>query len=149
MQRVDVLLGGRRRLAQDAVPGEGVDFLEYGQHARRDGAPGDSVGAVAAGDEVAGELGDLVAVTVSYFRLLGGEVVDAEVLHPEQQRPRGIDPSLHQVLDDLVLRVDRDLLAAGKRREVDALITAVEAQDDALCGKNPRAAAARRRRFAS
>ena len=50
---VDQLVRGRRRLRQDAEPGERIDALEDGQHARRNRRPADAMEAVAAGDEVA------------------------------------------------------------------------------------------------
>jgi len=63
------------------------------------------------------------------------EAVDpdgADVLDIEQQRRARLDARGDQVLDDLLLAVDRDPLAAGELVEGDAVSLAAEAQLDAV-----------------
>ena len=54
----------------------------------------------------------------------------ADVLDLELQRAAGVEPRADQVLDHLLLAVDRDRAAAGERREVDPVAAAVEPQLD-------------------
>src|SRR6185436_18942337 len=60
--RVDQLVGGRRRLDQDAEPAEGIDARELAPCARGNRRPRDAVEAVAAADEIALELFELAGV---------------------------------------------------------------------------------------
>ena len=53
---VDQLVRHRRRVRQHAEPAERIDLLVHGERARRHAGAADAVEAVAAGDEVAGEL---------------------------------------------------------------------------------------------
>ena len=53
VERVDELVGGRRRLGENPEPAERVDALVDGEHAGWNRRPADAVKAIAAGDEIA------------------------------------------------------------------------------------------------
>ena len=107
---VDQLVRGRRRLGQDAEPAERIDPEVVLAHAAfRNGRAADAVAAVAAGDEVAGEF--LVLALLggeADLGLVGGHVLQAGRLGLEQDLAARLKPELDQVLEHLVLGVDRD-----------------------------------------
>ena len=87
--------------------------------------------AVAAGDDVAGDVITLPALGIVQARRLAGQAVQADVLRLVDDRPAGCFVGVHQVSLDLGLAVDGDGLA-GQRLEVDAPTLAVERQLDAV-----------------
>ena len=88
--------------------------------------------AVAAGDEVAFELGGLTVACIGDPRSLGLEVVDGDIGNLEVQFAVACKQRGDQVLDDLLLPVDRhvatgqlgnlDVLRAARAPEVDAVV---------------------------
>ena len=128
---VDQLVVRRRDRGEDAEPAERVLARERPQDARRDARPADAVEAVAAGDDVALELVLPALVREQDTRPLRLEVLDADVVHLEEQRAPGLEPRRDQILDDLGLAVDVDRLAAGELAHVDPVALAVELQLDA------------------
>ena len=124
---VDQLLRGRRRGRQDAEPGERIDPLEDLEHAVRHARPADAVEAVAAGDEVAAHFQRGVVLPEADHGLGTLEVVQAHRVDLEVDRTAGREAGRDQVLDHLVLAVDRDLPPAGQRGEVDPMAAAGEA----------------------
>ena len=87
--------------------------------------------AVAARDEVAGELEVLAAVPVPHERTVAVEAVHAHVLGPVDGNGAARRARRHQVPGDLGLAVDDHVLAAGEAVQVDALAAAGPADLDA------------------
>src|SRR5207248_192758 len=56
----------RRHLGEDAEPAEWVHLLQLGEHARRETLARHAMEAVAAGDEVAVDLGALAALAIAH-----------------------------------------------------------------------------------
>ena len=143
VQRVDELVGGRGCLDEDPEPGEGVDALVLGADALRDGLAGRAPVSVAAGDDVAGQLlqvaaalqADLVGEltrAVADRRAVGLDPVDLDGLGLPDDPPARLDARLVEILDDLVLPVERDRPPAGELLEVDPMVAARPAQLDAV-----------------
>ena len=129
---VDQLVSRRRRLRQDAEPGEGVLLLEGSQGARRGRVTADAVGAVAPGEPVTAHLVALAVVTVADRRRRAGEVVHAHDLGFEQELATGVEAGADEVLDDLVLAVHRDGAAGLQVAQRDPVVLALEAQADTV-----------------
>jgi hypothetical protein len=130
---VDQFLVRRRRLDQDAQPGERVDVVVGLQHAVRDGRPADAVETVAARDHVGRELLRRAArVPEGHPGVVAGDVVHFDVGDLEVDLGACRQPGRDQVLDDLLLTVDDDLPAAGQLGQRDPMVLAVEAEADAV-----------------
>ena len=71
--------------------------------------------AVAAADEVAGELDVPPAVAIADFRRAAGEIVHAHIACLEQNLAAVGEPPLDQILHHLLLAVDGDALADERR----------------------------------
>ena len=84
MPHIDQLLGHRRRLGEDAEPAERVDALMRGDRSCRHALAADAVKAVAASDEVAVDLQRVAAGAAGHPRLVGEDVVQADLA-------RGVD----------------------------------------------------------
>src|SRR5829696_7906084 len=102
-----------RRLGEDVEPGERVLSLVHGELALRDGRPAHPVEAVTPGDEVAPELVVLAVLAVADGWLLRFEGVDADSFGLEEDLSARVEPGGDEILDDLVLAVDRNR-ASGK-----------------------------------
>src|SRR5262249_40637045 len=89
---VDQLVLRRRRLREDAQPGERVRPLEDAKYARWDRLPADPVKAVAAGDCVASELGLLAIGMERDPRSARFDVVHGDVTNFEQDRAARAEP---------------------------------------------------------
>jgi hypothetical protein len=90
------------------------------------------VEAIAPGDEITGQFLDL-AVRLEMNR--GRRTVKSMHAHIagfENDLSSGGEPGAYQILDDLMLGVDRDRLAAGELVQVDAMAAAVESQLDSM-----------------
>ena len=87
--------------------------------------------AVAAGDEIALDLFRRAVTREGDARALALHVVDRDIAHFEMDHPAGGKARGDDVLHRFLLAIDGDLLAAGERREVDAMAAALEAQLDA------------------
>ena len=87
--------------------------------------------AVAAGDDVALERLPLARVRERDARRVGREAVERDVGDLEAGFAAVAQARGDEVLDDLLLAVDRDRPPAGEPAEVDAVALAVEAQLDA------------------
>ncbi len=127
---VDELVRRRRGAGEDPEPAEGVGAVVLGQLAGRDRGAADAVEAVAAGDDVALEGLLLARVGERDRRAVGLQAVDRDVLDLEADVAAVAFADGDQVLDDLLLAVDRDRPPAGQRAQVDAVALAVEAQLD-------------------
>jgi hypothetical protein len=126
---VDQLLGGRRHLGEDPEPAERVLALEDAQGVL-DRRARDAVEAVAAGDHVAAERVPRALVGEGDRRAVGLEVRDRDVLDLEAGQRAGRLARGEEILDHLLLAVDRDPAAAGQLGEVDPVPAAAEAQLD-------------------
>ena len=115
-------------LGQDPHPAERVLALVDRQHVL-DRRPADAVEAVAAGDQVALQRVPLALVRELDLRRLR---VHRHVGDLEVQRQAGLQPRADQVLDDLLLAVDRDRAAAGEVAQRDPVALAAEPQLDAV-----------------
>src|SRR5262249_45415462 len=93
--------------------------------------PANAVKAVAAADEVAGELFLLAVVAEANFRRAAGEIVHAHVARLEQNLPAVGEPPLDQVLHHLLLAVDGHALAP-ELAEIDVVQRAAEGKVDAV-----------------
>ena len=91
---VDQFVIRRRRLRQDAEPAERIVALEHAEHAVGKARPADAVETVAAGDEVAFDLLRLAAMREADLRPLRGQLMDADAVNLEQQRPAIGEPAL-------------------------------------------------------
>ena len=143
VQRVDELVRRRRRLDEDPEPGEGVDALELRAHALRDRLAGRAPVAVAAGHDVAGELLELAAALQPDLvgegpgaeadgGAIGLDPVDLDRLRLPDDLAARLDARRVEILDDLVLPVERDRPTARELREVDAVMATRPAQLDAV-----------------
>jgi hypothetical protein len=128
--RVDELVGGRRHLGKDPQPAEWVVARIEGELPLGHRITTYTMEAVAARDEVALQNMRLAFVRVVDLGMVGLEFVNAHVLALEQERLAGVQTSLDQVLDDLLLAVDRDPTAPGQLVKRDAMRAAVEPQLD-------------------
>ena len=87
--------------------------------------------AVAAGDEVAGDLVLDPVLAIAHLRPLAVEIVDAHVLgFVDRDRAGGL-PRIHQIPGDFRLAVHGHVLAAGETAQIDAVARAAEAKLDA------------------
>jgi hypothetical protein len=129
---VDELLARGLNLGQDAEPAERIDVLARREHAIGHRRAADAVEAVAAGDDLAAQLVALAVVAVAQRRLVGVDALWRHVLGPEQERRAGFDASGDQVLNDLLLAVNRDAAAVGQLVERDSVALAAEAQLNAV-----------------
>ena len=87
--------------------------------------------AVAAADEVAGQLLVLAVVPEPDFRGLAGEVMDADVGRLEQDLAAIGEPPVDQILHHLLLAIDGHALA-DELAEIDVVQGAAEAEIDAV-----------------
>ena len=131
------------RLDEDPEPGEGVDALELRAHAERDRLAGGAPVAVAAGHDVAGELLELAAALQPDLvgegpgaeadgGAIGLEPVDLDRLRLPDDLAARLDARRVEILDDLVLPVERDRPPARQLLEVDAVMATRPAQLDAV-----------------
>ena len=88
--------------------------------------------AVAAGDEVAGDLAGLARSREGDARPRAVEIVDRGLLGLEQDRPVIGEPPGDQVLHHFLLAIDGDCLAAGQLPEVEAVPMLADLDLDAL-----------------
>ena len=87
---------------------------------------------VAPGDEVAGEFLACAAVIEADRGCLLVEIGEPRVARLEQNGSAGFDPRRDQVLQHLVLGVERDRLSASQLGQIDAMATAPEAKLDPM-----------------
>ena len=121
----------RRRLGQDAEPAERIDPLEGLDRLRLDAGAADAVKAVAAGDEVAGDLVGDAVLDVGDARMVGVEIVRLDVGRLVDRGQPGRLARVHQVERHLGLAVDHHGLAGGGLH-VDAVAVAAEGELDAV-----------------
>jgi hypothetical protein len=131
---VEHLVGGRRRLREDAKPAVRIGpFGDGVQPAAGDGRPADAVEAVATGDGVADDLVPCPGrVGVAEDGLVVVEPVNLGVADVEFEGGPVGDPGGDDVLDDLGLRVDRYPAAAGQLAEVHVVPFSGELKVDAV-----------------
>ena len=116
---------------------------------RRHAGAADAVEAVAAGDEVAGELVRLAVLLVGDARPRPVEVVHRDVGGLVHGGQAGRAARLHQVARQLGLAVDHDGLAAGQAVQVDAVATAAPQHLEAVVHQALAVHPRRRRRASS
>jgi hypothetical protein len=87
VQAVDQLFGRRCGVGEDAEPCERILALVETQVRRRYRRPADAVKAVAAREEVAGNLVRGAVDSAGDARRRAGEIVHRDVAHLEEQRP--------------------------------------------------------------
>ena len=88
--------------------------------------------AVAAADEVASDLVRGAVLVIADLGKVRIQIVDAEVVDFEDDLAAGVQARLNQILDHLLLGVDRDGAAAGEFGHIDAVALPAEAEPDAL-----------------
>src|SRR5262245_50704925 len=91
---VDQLFGWRFGLGQNAEPAEGVGALVNGQRAFGNRLTASAVRAVAAGDEIAGDLPLFARPLKANLRRLTVEVAHAHILDIEEYLGAGVEPCL-------------------------------------------------------
>src|SRR4029077_17946575 len=128
---VDQLLRRRRRLRENAQPSEGIIALENRERARGNGGTADAMETVAAGNEIAGQLGFLSFMQEKNPGPRRVKIVDADFFGFKEKRAAESEPCIHEVFDDFALGIDRDG-AAGQVREIDAMGAPAEAQINAV-----------------
>ena len=101
---------GRRRLRQDAEPTERIVALEHAEHAVGNARPANAMEAVTAGDEIAFDFLRPAVMREADLRSWRRQVVHADIVDLEQQRPAVGEPPRDQVFHDLLLPVNRDAL---------------------------------------
>ena len=143
--RVDELFRRRRHVGEEPEPAEGIDALVGRGRAGRNARAADPVRAVAAGDEVAGDLGPRAILDVAHPRPLAVEIVQGDVGGLIDGRRAGGGAGLHEVAGHLGLAVNGDRPAA-EREKVDAMTAAVEGQFDAVVDEALRVELGGRRR---
>src|SRR5215212_345673 len=129
---IDELVGRGRDLRKDSEPRERIVAGVDRQCAIGDGVAADSVRSVASGDDPAAQLLVGAVVAKADEGGVGVDGVDAHVLDLEEQRTACVQARLDEVLDHLLLPVDRDRPPAGQLGERDAVAAALEAQLEAL-----------------
>ncbi len=97
---------------------------------RWNGRPAHAVKTVAPGDEVALQFVAFAVLLKVNLRSGGIEVVDANRIGLEDDLATRSQPRIHQVPDNVTLRVDHDATAAGKVIEIDAVRAAAKTQLD-------------------
>ena len=120
----------RRRVSQHAQPAEGVNLFVFADGAARCAGPANAMKAVAAGNEIAGDLVLLNALGAGGFITHAG-AVGVKVMHRDlggliNSGQTGSLARIHQVPGDFGLAIHHDLLAAGQRLHVDAVALALE-----------------------
>src|SRR5216684_4671343 len=126
---IDQLVLGRGRLRQDADPAERVLAVVRRQRGSRNARATNAVEAVAAADEVAGELLVPAAVPETDLRRVACEIVYADVDRLEQDRSAVGQPPRDQVLYHLLLAVDGHALP-DQLAEIDVVQGAAEGEID-------------------
>ena len=89
-------------------------------------------GAIAAHAKFAGQLVGLARLAVVPHWLLGSKTIDADNLGLEFELPAGLAPGADEVLDDVVLIVDRDAPTCTEVAERDAVPLPFESQVNAV-----------------
>ena len=128
---IDQLVFRRRRFRQHPDPAERIFAIIGREHTSWNARPAYAVKAVAAADEVAGELLVLAVVPEPDFRCLAGEVVNADVARLEQDLATIRKAPVDQILHHLLLAVDGHALA-DELAEIDVVQGAAEAEIDAI-----------------
>src|SRR5204862_1562192 len=103
----------------------------FGERAGRNARTANAVEAVAAADEVAGELDVPPAVAAADFRRAAGEIVHAHIARLEQNLSAVGEPPLDQILHHLLLAVDGDAFA-DEIAEIDVVQRAAEGEIDSV-----------------
>ena len=113
MVDIDQLMRDRRGFRQDAEPAERIDPLIGLDRRRLDAGAADAVKAVAAGDEVAGDLVGDAVLHIGDARMVGVEIMRRDVGGlVDRGQPRRL-AGVHQVERHLGLAVDHHALAGG------------------------------------
>ena len=126
MMHIDQLVRHRRRLREDADPGERVFAVVERQRALRNRRPAHPMKAVASGDEIAGKL-RLFAVLAKADARARLQIGKAHRFGLEQDLSPGVEVRVDEVLHHFVLAVDRHHLA-GQVGQGDAMALAGKAQ---------------------
>ena len=129
MPGVDQLVGGGPRLGEDPEPAKLIHELVLG-HVLGDRFAANAVEAVASRDRVAHELVLGAPVGERDPRRVGLDLVELHVGDLEPHILAAVEQRRDQVLDDLLLPVDRDV-PAGERGHVDVVVVSVVAEVDA------------------
>src|SRR5882762_1595437 len=103
---VDQLRRNRRSLRQQTEPAERVNAFECLDGGGGDAPPGDAVEAVAAGNEIAGDLVRGTVLDVTDAGAIAVEIVQADVGGVMDREEAGLAASVHQVAGDFGLSID-------------------------------------------
>ena len=96
---------------KDSQPAERITFLELAQHVGRDCLPGDTVEAIASGNEIAVELNGLTSLLEDDIGVFGGHIHQLHVLNFVEHRGLAAVGGGKQVFLDLALPVRHEALA--------------------------------------
>ena len=131
---VDEFFRRGRRLSQNAEPGERVNALKHAEDSRRDGRPANAVKTVAAADKIAGQFlgGPRVAVSDPRLPRRSLKIMYLDVVDIKENAASGSQSRFDQVLQDLVLCIDHNRLAAGEGLEINAVAAAGKLQFDPM-----------------
>jgi len=129
--RIDQLVGCRRSLSEDAEPREGVRSFVAIQDAVGNRWQAGAVRAVAAGNEITGELLPFAMVIEVNPGRRRRHVVQAHVPGVKKDGAASLEPRVNQVFDQLVLCINGDTPATGEVMQIDAMPVSTETELDA------------------
>src|SRR5262249_12485154 len=118
-------------IRQNAEPAQRIDPLVSADRARRHALAAYAVKAVAAGDEIAGDLVGLAVGAIAHTRRIAGNIVHAHALRRIDSRSARGGTSVHEIFGDFGLAVDHDGLA-GQLFERQPMTRPVDADLHAL-----------------
>lgn len=127
---------GRPHFSQHAEPTERILPLEGFQRALGNRFTADAVIAIAAGNELAIDAMGDAALLVGGKRLGTIEVVKGDVRRLIDRGQSSRIALVHLIMRHFGLAIDGDLLAAGQRRQIDAVQAIVESKREA-CVRQP------------
>src|SRR5262245_51156216 len=133
---IDQLFRWRFGFGQDAEPTERVGPREDGQRAVRNGLAADAVRAVAARDEIAGDLLRLPRAAEANLRRLAIEIVNAYLFDLEEDFRARIETRVDQIFDDFGLAIYRNGAPASQLAQVDSVATPAKTQLDAAMNES-------------
>src|SRR6267154_3408512 len=124
-------MADRRRLREDSEPAERIDPLKGPDRGRIDAGAADTMEAVAAGDEVAGDLVADTVLAIGDTRVIGIEIMRLDVTGLVNRGEAGRLARVHQIERHLGLSVEHHRLAGGGM-QIDAVPRAAKGELDAI-----------------
>src|SRR5262245_15290590 len=131
MQAVYEVRRRRRRINQNAQPGDGIDALIDAEEVLRDGWSADDVKPIAACDEITSNLIGFIVLGEPYLGLRRIQLVHADVGDFEQQWSARAQACRNEIFDHFVLPVNDDA-PAGQCRHVNATAVPQDIEVDSV-----------------